>query len=693
MVVRSQGRVLLRRVWTHRWILRALATGLVVTGFAAENSFAAESLETASTVVEAVEIGAVKASTGGLLLSGQAGGTVDGALIWSLAGRDESGRIGMPFVIEVDGGALLAGQGRRRVAVGVYAYVVDGDGRVVDFIAQGLVLDPEVYHDPIVNSGLKFVGRFVLDPGDYTLRVMVQNNGTGDYFMSWSVVSLPGANELSPRLLPPLFPDPGTPWIVARQHGEEAAFALKNGVGELPAARPTLVENQPAEIYLGGGGWGESAVVGIRIVNEVGRTVSEPLARFAGPLVGDFEFRRVALTPVDLPPGDYSLIVTLADENISEVLRRAMRMTVVREGETRGWAGVGDSATPADAGGLSVEASGRTKKLSKKEMRTAYRRALVPLGGGDAVTARRRVAEFERRAVAAATRTSLMDLSEAELAEAKALAKADPTCLMPLALLHRDLYRGYAARGEGPLSSHARNMAINYADQLGRAKPYFGFSEGLLVNFAADLAQAGASIAARGLLERALRLNRGYRPALLSLGFSLERGSDYLEAAAVYQSLVDTHPEFEEGRLRLGVNLIRIGRDEAGEELLRDLLATGATPWIQAIAAHELVRQQAKKKKRLPEAEREVRAALERLPADQRLWILLASILEQTDRHDEAVEVLRDLPPASHGVSPRARYAEWPALGVRASQAHLSTRASEAVPTLKEALAARGGAS
>jgi tetratricopeptide (TPR) repeat protein len=365
-------------------------------------------------------------------------------------------------------------------------------------------------------------------------------------------------------------------------------------------------------------------------------------------------------------------------------------LTVVREGEVRGWAGAGDPTAVAGTSD-SPESLKDPQKLNKKDIRAAYRRALRPLGDGDAVAARQRVAELERLVVKGPSRTALSALNEAELAEAKALAKANPSCLMPLALLHRDLYRGYSARREGPLSSHARKMAITYAEELGREKPYFGFSEGLMVNFAFDLAQAGASSAARSLLEQALRLNPGFRTAMISLGFSFERNSDYLEAASAYQSLVDTHPDFEEGRLRLGINLIRTGRDAAGEDLLRGLVGTGAMPWIEAIAAQEVVRLKAEKMKLLPEAEREVRAALELMPDDQRLWILLAAILERLGRHREALEALSDLPPAGRGVSPRARYAEWPALGVRASQAHLNARASEALPALKIALATGGG--
>jgi hypothetical protein len=389
-------------------------------------------------VLEAVEIGAVRASTGGLLLSGQAGGTVAGALTWSLGGRDVAGRADVPFVIEVEGRGLLAVRGGRKIAIGIYAYVVDGEGRVVDHLAQGLVLEPEMYRQPILASGLKFVGRFNLEPGAYTLRVMVQNDRTGDYFMSWSIVTLADVDDPSPQLLPPLFPDPDTPWVVARQRGEAFMFDVLTGAGTFPAARPTLVENQPAEVYLGGGGWDEAAVVQIRIVNEIGRIVSEPLARIIEPARGDFQFRRIALTPVDLPPGEYSMTVTLADPGGGETLRRATRLAIVAEGTRRGWVGAGDSAAD-DHPGTTVVGAQSAKKLHKKEIRTAYRQALGPLGDGDAATARHRVAELERGATADASRKALRSLHEAEVEEARAMAKVDPACLMPMALLHRDL--------------------------------------------------------------------------------------------------------------------------------------------------------------------------------------------------------------------------------------------------------------
>ena len=609
----------------HSRILGRIGLGILVVCCVQTTGFAADAPGDTPVVLETVGLGWVRAQSGGLLLSGQAGGSVGGALVWSLSRRDEDGRVEVPYAVEVDGAALLVGDGGRRRFVACNVYVVDADGRVVAHTAQGLVLDSVPQQDAVVESGLKFVGRFVLEPGAYTLRAMVENNRTGEYFMSWTTLAVPASDETTPLLLPPLFPDPGGRWVLARQPGGEITFALGDEIEILPAALPVLEENQPVEILLGGGGWDDRATIEVRIVNDVGRTVAEPIVVFSEPPVGDFHFRRAVLPPLDVPPGEYSVVVTLSDERAAEILRRSGRLIVVAEGRDRRWAGA-SQPDRSEAVGESPANATTPEKINKKEIRAAYRQALGVLADGDEATARRMVAELERRVAASPARNAVSALGEAELAEAMALAVQDPTVLMPIAMLHRNLYRGYVARREGKLASHARQMAVTCAEQLGRADPANGFSEGLMVNLASDLAQAGSSGAARDLLERSLGLDPEFLPAMLCLGFSFERASEYFEASMAYQRLVDAHPDFDEGRLRLAVNLIRTGRDGAGARLLSGLTEDGAQTWVEIVAAQELVRLLVQQGQ-LQEAEGRARAALERTPQDQRLWILLASIL------------------------------------------------------------------
>lgn len=639
--------------------------------------------------VEAFEVGAVEARTGALLLSGQAGGDVEGVMIWTLSHRSADGLAKVPFVVEVDGRSLLAGHVGADIVIGFYAYVVTDDGVIVDHIAQGLIMESDIYGDDIVNSGLKFVGQTALPPGNYALRVMVRNQRTGSFYMSWDLLTLPSVDDQSLQLLPPLVPEPGREWTVARQTGVEALVTLDDEARISPAARPVLLADRPWEVWLGGGGWEENTNIAVRIVNKLGRTVSEPIVFREGPTVGDFAFQRVTLSPVDVPPGTYTLVVTLSDDVANQVLRRGLEIVVADDGGLTTWVAARKRESVGQPAIVTQEEP--LPRLSKKKIRAGYRRALIVLGGGDMLAARRQVATLERQALADPSQRAVSDLGESEYAVSKDIAKKHPECLMPMALLHRDLYQSYVARQEGALVVHSRKMTISYALQLARLMPENGFSEALMVNLAADLAQIGALSAARDLLEQTVRLSPGFHPALLSLGFSLEQSGEYEEAAATYRRLVDAHSSSAEGLLRLGINQIRIGRGKQGIGLLQRLLSEEATPWLQAIAAQELVRYYMRENL-VSEAERSARLAIELMPNDQRLRILLGAILEQSGRHNEALVTLTDLPTATRGVSPRARYTEWPSLGVRASQAELAARAREAMPALQSALSGVGGA-
>lgn len=635
-------------------------------------------------VIDALDLGAVEARTGALLLSGQAGGEVEGALAWSMSGHGPDGRAEVPFVVEVDGEELLRNSRGRRLMLGVFAYVVGNEGRVVDYLAQGLILEPELYAPTISRTGLRFVGRFQLDAGSYALRVLVRNQETGAFFLSWSLVDVPAEDDSAARLLPPVFPDPVSGWLVAAQGGGAATVTVGPGRTVLPTARPTLAENRAAELFVNDHGWGADARVGVRIVNEIGRTVAEPVAELGPAPEGDAGLRRLTLSPVDLPPGAYTLILTL-DENVGgELLRRAIRVVVVAADDLHAWA----TAPGADGSALAGAAEGSEKapRLRARELRDAYLEALSTLAAGDAHGASLALARIEQRALAEPTPKALRELTGTEREVVGKLAAADPASLAPVALLHRDLERSYTARRQGMLAAHSRAMAVTTAEQLGRLRPGDSFPADLMVGTAIDLAQAMASASARSLLQQTLRLAPGHEPALLSLGFSFERAAEHHEAALVYESLVSADPQHREGRLRLAVNLVRTGRRQAGEEILRALLDGGAPAWIEALAAQELVRLLVDDG-RTGEAEREVRAALRRMPDDQRLWILLGAILDAAGRHAECVDAIRSLPPATRGVSPRARYAEWPELGFAASRQQLAAAAREGLPALGAALA------
>ena len=98
------------------------------------------------------------------------------------------------------------------------------------------------------------------------------------------------------------------------------------------------------------------------------------------------------------------------------------------------------------------------------------------------------------------------------------------------------------------------------------------------------------------------------------------------------------------------------------------------------------------KRKRLPEAEREVRSALERLPDDQRLHLQLAYWLDRDGRRTEASAVLGRLPAGDRDRSShRLRYTEHASSLVTPLRRELATNTSVRLPRLGAALAVASG--
>jgi Flp pilus assembly protein TadD len=512
---------------------------------------------------------------------------------------------------------------------------------------------------------------------------MVRNHTTDAYFMSWRLVDVPAAQDQGMQLVPPLFPDRSDAWFVARP--ANVAPTVRIGPEEiLPAARPVFEENRPVELFLYGPGLSATSRIEARVVNEVGRTVAEPTVGIQATIEEDNGFRRLELSPIDLPAGEYSLIMTLAHELGEEILRRALQIEVVPEHDQGTW------VTRADGSGATedrqvVADDGNQERMRKRELRERYRAVLSRVAAGDAHGAQQELARLERQALASPSAKVLRELANAERREVRKLAKLRPSSVAPIALLHRRLERSYVARNDGTLANHARQMVVETAEELARRQPENEFSGALMANVAVDLAQVGASSSARAMLEKTLRLVPGNVPALLSLGFAHERAAEHREAAAVYEKLETIAPEHAEARLRLAINLGRSGREVGAEHRLRDLMNQGVPRWIESLATQELVRLLLDGE-RTREAEAVLREAMRRLEDEQRLWILLAAVLDDLGRADEATEVLRALPPATRAVSPRARYAEWPDLGKDASPQALADRAEALLPVLEKTL-------
>jgi hypothetical protein len=122
-------------------------------------------------------------------------------------------------------------------------------------------------------------------------------------------------------------------------------------------------------------------------------------------------------------------------------------------------------------------------------------------------------------------------------------------------------------------------------------------------------------------------------------------------------------PGGREGRLRLAVNLLRIGRHREGEAELRALAAEGGD-WVRSVAVQELGRALAARGEHA-QAGAMLAAATAALPCDPSLAAQAALAAERSGA-DLPFDLASLATCAEAGISPRARYARPPTTELRA---------------------------
>jgi VWFA-related protein len=225
----------------------------------------------------------------------------------------------VPVVIEVDGATLLAGKQDPKLPVEVYIYALDQNGSIADFLTQTVGLDLTKVESQLRQTGLKFFGHVELAPGTYSVRTLVRNGSTGATSLRVTPVIVPPAGQAT--LLPALFQETPGRWVTVRETpktGQQLPylFVLKEQP-YIPASRPVLAHGQDSRVVLVGynlqpGEWKTQAQVmaadGKEMAGGAFKVVDKEVGSGAGPsrLLATFQ-------PPELPPGNYSLRVTLTD--------------------------------------------------------------------------------------------------------------------------------------------------------------------------------------------------------------------------------------------------------------------------------------------------------------------------------------------------------------------------------------------
>ena len=252
-------------------------------------------------------------------LFGRIGGQI-GLGVFAAPVRVSSGKPYVPILIEADGRSLKAGSKGDSLPVEVYTYALDSKGAVHDFFAQTLGVNLKQVGAALDATGLKYYGHLDLDPGTYTVRVLVKNLETGASALEVVDVTVPDYTHKAPILSTPAVPEALGKWVMVREAQERQRnvpfpFVLKEGPF-MPAALPNLAGSGDARVAviaynLAAGELAASA----RFTNEAGATGKAEVTaveRLPGASAGE-EMLLLAIKHKDLAAGSHRLEIQITD--------------------------------------------------------------------------------------------------------------------------------------------------------------------------------------------------------------------------------------------------------------------------------------------------------------------------------------------------------------------------------------------
>ena len=258
------------------------------------------------------------------VMGGVETGEIDAAVLAAAFAAD-SGKAYAPVLIEAKGDDLIGGLEQGTVPLQVYAYALDEHGIVRDFFVRAMGLDLAQAGAALRQSGLKYWGHFDLDPGSYSVRVLVRNDATGHGALTTSILEVPGETA---TLQPPLFPEQPGKWVLIREEESEqrrdVAFPfLRSGEPFIPAARPEVTAGGETPISLVGMNLGAGPVtVRAQVFTPDGQQVADGgevvLAAGAQAGSGLSQLSGVFKAGKKLSAGQYTLSVVVTDQASNE---------------------------------------------------------------------------------------------------------------------------------------------------------------------------------------------------------------------------------------------------------------------------------------------------------------------------------------------------------------------------------------
>jgi Flp pilus assembly protein TadD len=674
--------------------------------------------------VRVLRTGGLRVETAALLMSGQEGGTIPLATLVLPLPSSTGARSRVIVLLEMDGAETVAGQttGLLRLEICLYAITGAGapieggpGGRVAGSRMDTVEVDLSQRGPDLERSGLKYVGELDLPAGEYALRALVRNAGTGEVGLRSIPVAVPDFGQRPGLLLPPLLPEPAGAWLVARSAGLAAPPPVFS-MDALPSTRPILAPAVKTGLRLAV--WKlEGSGIRVEVRRPGGaRVATFPLeisGREASPVPG-LEILTASFEPTGIEEGVYEIRAVSAEGRGDDAAILSTSFVLLERGsDGQVWAALTQprraQATQVDTAAASTAGERkspparrgrRVRRIDAGPVKAAYRQALALLAGGEREAARVAVTKMETSVLSGEKPASSEDLLEVELDVAQEVSRGEAEAMVPLLTLHQVIYRDAVRRQSFLLSTHNRELVFRlaalYAERSGTPegrKKAARFLDGIAAEM---IWTAPPSLRAR-LYQQILSFDAEDRTALLCMAVDAERQGRYAEAVGHLERLERLQPGQPEVLLRLAVNLARIGKVQDARRILAGITGmsdrTRAEPWHVAVASQELARVLMAAGD-LDAAEAAVREGLRRLPDDDKLALQLGMIRDLRKDPRGAREAVAKIgkKTGGSGGAARNRYNRMPLEELDRAWSELQQTALDLLPSLAAALGVPGPA-
>ncbi len=608
----------------------------------------------------------------------------------ALPRRVAAGKPNVQIILEIDGPTILQSTAAKQSQIEVLVIVLSDSDAVVEHSAEVFTVDPESLGETIWQRGLKYSTFIPLAPGKYSLRIVLRNGQTTASAVRSLPLDVPAFESLDGTFIqPPFFSRQrrSDSWLPV--HGTSREELPQRTLNKLPipSARPVLVAGRRAKGHIVGYKLPDRGLQGRIRLSKQGRMVTgAALGVGARHEYNSASFEAVSFgfeTPKVLP-GDYELLVELS----TGVVSSRIPVVILQEGSRdRGllWTDLRSRLTPAlrdsESGEptppLESESPAEPKDIVARqieELTTQYKHAIARVG--QSLEAKTLLLNLESSVL---LNGSLELLQTAEFEVVELLAKKDVESLLPVLVLHSDMYLVYRDRKLFSLASIARTLAEYLADLYA----HYGKSQGsrivaarALTSLAGHLQESNLPSNSRRLYRRALEYDPQNEAAVLGLATSYERHAEYSQAVRLLEELVEGHPESGEALLRLSINLDRLGLEGRAIELTDRILELDVADWVRSLAfqnqARRLIRQN-----NYEAATLLLERAHKEVSDHQGLSYLLAHAYDLQRQPLRALEVIEKVTPETfQGESARKNYDSWPKASLEIVRRELSAAAT-----------------